>query len=93
MKKALIAAMILMALTAQAQAERWSAAGILTTKIKGVPAKTEFFELDGFDSSDLCWATVKKYSHTNEYIGEGGTNDKVPEVQWNYDGDCFLKAK
>lgn len=92
MKKLMIAAVLMMFVGA-AQAERWSAAGILTTKIKGVPAKTEFFELDGFDSYELCWATVKKYSHTNEYIGEGGTNDKVPEVQWNYDGDCFLKAK
>lgn len=91
MKKAILIAALLVATSAQA--ERWSAAGILTTKINGVPAKTEFFELDNFESAELCWAAVRKYSHTDEYIGKGGTNDKVPEVQWNYDGDCFFKGR
>ena len=88
MKKMIIAAAVLFAFHTSAQAERWSAAGILVTKIKG-HEKTEFIELDGFDSAELCWAAVNRYSHTDERIG---TDGEVKTALFNYDGDCFLKS-
>lgn len=123
MKKSLIAAAVLMAVSAQANSESlylsqysflklqekvleleetikrqartesWTATGILATKISGQPVHVQAVQWGGFESSDLCWAMVKKYSHTDDFIGEGGTDDQVPTVQWNFDGDCTQTRK
>ena len=92
MKKVLLAVCLSMAaVSQQALAEKWSAVGILTTKVDGREAKARFMEIDDFESAEMCWETVKRYSHTREFIGEGGTNHHVPATQWNYDGDCVKK--
>lgn len=50
-------------------AEKWSAIGILVTKVNGNEIEAKALELDDFESSDLCWKAVKKYSHSEETIG------------------------
>lgn len=90
MKRALIVAAVFAAMTAQARAENWSAVGILTTHNKQLDYfKTEFVKIDGFKSHDDCYKAVKFESGSSDYIGLGGTNKRVPEVQWNYDADCM----
>lgn len=73
--------------------ESWTATGILATKISGQPVHVQAVQWEGFESADLCWAMVKKYSNTEEFIGEGGTDNQVPTVQWNFDGDCAQTRK
>ena len=73
--------------------ENWTATGILATKIKGQPVHVQAIQWDGFDDAKTCWDMVKKYSHTDDFIGEGGTDDQVPTVQWNFDGDCTQTRK
>ncbi len=94
MKKAyasIVTAVILSTALSTAMAEKWSAVGLLTTQVKGQSAKVEFLEIDDFESRDSCMNMVMSEAMSKEYIGQGGTNGRLPEVQWNYDADCWLK--
>lgn len=91
MRKTLIAAAVLMALHVPAQAESWSAHGILVLKPTGEPLEIKFVKMDDFETYNLCMDAVMAYSHTREFIGKGGTNNQIPTVHWNFDGDCRLK--
>ncbi|GKS68959.1 hypothetical protein W03_09630 [Nitrosomonas sp. PY1] len=92
MKKALLVLSVSALITAQPVfAEKWSAIGLLTTQVKNQQAKVEFVEIDDFESRDACMTMVMSEAMSNEYIGQGGTNGKIPPVQWNYDADCVLK--
>jgi hypothetical protein len=35
---------------------------------------------------------VKSESMSSDYIGVGGTKGNLPEVQWNFDANCWLKS-
>lgn len=74
-------------------AEKWVALGLLTTQVKGNPAKVEFVQINDFDSRELCIAMVKSESMSSDYIGgRNGTNGHLPEIQWNFDANCWLKS-
>lgn len=102
MKKALIAlAVVLIAGTGSVQAEEritcpeidnsnnWSAHGILSSWNKQIDYfKTEYVRVN-FDACLKCKRFVDEAAYTKEFIGQGGTNGKVPGVQWNYDATCF----
>lgn len=88
-KTALLAALAV--ISTSAAAEQWSAIGILTTQIKGQEAKVQYVEIDNFESEELCRQVVLRESYSEDYIGIGGTNHKLPSVQWNYDANCVLK--
>ena len=90
MKKLLFLAATLF-LSTSAIAEVWFAAGLLTTQVKGQAARVEFIETDGFDSKATCQHFVRSEAFSKEHIGVGGTSGKLPAVNWNYDGDCWLK--
>ena len=89
MKKLFLVAAL--CLSTSAMAEVWFAAGLLTTQGKGQAAKVEFIETDGFDSRATCQHFINSEAFSKEHIGVGGTNGKLPAVNWNYDGDCWLK--
>ena len=72
-------------------AEKWSAIGILTTQVKGEEAHARYVEIDDFETLDMCRQVVMRESHSDDYIGKGGTSGKVPSVQWNYDAHCIQK--
>ena len=93
MKKAylLIAAATLI-FSQSAMAEKWVAVGLLTTQVKGSAAKVEFVRVDDFESLETCLAMVKSESMSSDYIGVGGTKGNLPEVQWNFDANCWLKS-
>lgn len=82
---------LLMVLSTSVLAETWTALGLLTTKVQGQPAKVELVEIDGFDSKQTCQFVVTSEAFSKEHIGVGGTNGKLPRVDWNFDGDCWLK--
>lgn len=88
---AVIAASIFLVCQSPAMAEKWSAIGILTTQVKGEEAHARYVEIDDFETHDLCKQVVNRESHSDDYIGQGGTNGKVPSVQWNYDANCVQK--
>lgn len=89
MKMMFIAVAVFMAFQSQAHAENWSALGILTThNPKMNHFKTEFVEIKGFKSREACEQVLTPQMETDEYIGKGGTNGKVPGLQWNYDATC-----
>ena len=69
MKKSLICLAVLAVMSQPVFAEKWSAIGILVTKVNGNEIEAKALELDDFESSDLCWKAVKKYSHSEETIG------------------------
>ena len=88
---ALVAASFFLAFQSPAMAEKWSAIGILTTQVKGEEAVARYVEIDDFESLEACAKVVLHESLSGDYIGKGGTNGKVPEVQWNYDAACIQK--
>lgn len=95
MKKAIIAAAILLsasqaqALTLGGYTGTWTATGILTTQnVEHGYLKTEYVAIPGFKSEADCLREVAKLSSSDDFIGQGGTNRKVPEIQWNYDAVC-----
>lgn len=71
--------------------EKWSAIGILTTQVKGEEAHARYVEIDDFETLEMCRQVVGRESHSDDYIGKGGTSGKVPSVQWNYDANCVQK--
>lgn len=84
------AAAFLFALANGVKAGTWTAVGILVTQNDKMDHfKAEFVRIDDFDSYDKCFSAIKTLSHSNESIGEGGTNDKVSRIDWNYDADCI----
>lgn len=90
MKQVLLILLVVFSTTVAA--EKWSAIGLLTTKLEGQPAKVEALELDDFDSYESCIAVVKAESMSDNYIAKNnGTNSRLPSVHWNYDADCVLK--
>lgn len=88
---ALIVTAVFVVFQSPAQAEKWSAVGILTTRVQGEEARAEFVEMDDFETAELCSRVVNRESHSDDFIGKGGTNGKVPQVQWNYDAHCIQK--
>ena len=82
---------IFVACSDPAQAEKWSAVGILTTQVKGEEAHARYVEIDDFETLEMCRQVVGRESHSDDFIGKGGTNGKVPSVQWNYDANCVQK--
>lgn len=67
----------------------WTAAGILTSQnVEHNYLKTEYVAIPGFKSEADCLREVAKLSSSDDFIGQGGTNRKVPEIQWNYDAVC-----
>ena len=83
------AAVFLLALANSVKAGTWTAVGILVTQNDKMDHfKAEFVRIDDFDSYDKCIDTITMLAHSNEFIGKGGTNHKVPRVDWNYDADC-----
>lgn len=89
MKKLFLVATL--CLSTSAMAENWVALGLLTTQVKGSAAKVEFVQVDNFESREACLAMVKSESMSSDYIGVGGTNGLLPQIQWNFDANCWLK--
>lgn len=90
MKKALLAAAVFLAMTAQAKAENWIAVGILTKQnVKMNYFDAEYVEIKGFKNRESCMQVVHGEANTDEYIGVGGTSGKVPGLHWNYDATCI----
>lgn len=84
--------LVLMLMTTPIYAASWSAVGVVVFKIDGVTKEPEVVVVDGFETYDLCMnGFVKVASKTEEYIGKGGTDNKVKRVDYNFDGDCFQK--
>jgi len=84
--------LVLMLMTTPIYAASWSAVGVAVFKIDGVTTEPEVVVVDGFETYDLCMnGFVKVASKTDEYIGKGGTDNKVKRVDYNFDGDCFQK--
>lgn len=84
--------LVLMLMTTPIYAASWSAVGVVVFKIDGVTKEPEVVVVDGFETYDLCMnGFVKVASKTDEYIGKGGTDNKVKRVDYNFDGDCFQK--
>lgn len=54
---------------------------------------THIVQERGFATSDDCWASLRHVSHSDEFIGKGGTDENVPRVDWNYDYTCYLINK
>jgi hypothetical protein len=71
--------------------ENWSAVGLLTTEVKGKEAKADFISIDDFGSKNECVEFVEEQSKSSDFIGKGGTDQNVPEVQWNFDAICIKK--
>lgn len=94
MKMMFIAVAVFIAFQSQAHAQyygqgTWIAAGILTTQNREMNYfKTEYVQLGNFESRSRCLDVVKSFAMTDEYIGIGGTDNKVPGLQWNYDATC-----
>lgn len=73
-----------------AHAANYTAVGILTTQNQQMNYfKTEFVKIEGFKSLEDCNDRVKAESHSEDFIGKGGTNHKVPGLQWNFDANCM----
>lgn len=89
MKKLFLAAAL--CLSTSAMAENWVALGLLTTQVKGQAANVEFVQVGDFESREACLAMVKSESMSSDYIGVGGTNGRLPQIQWNFDANCWLK--
>jgi hypothetical protein len=71
-------------------AANYTAVGILTTYNKQMNYfKTEFVQIPGFKSAEDCDAAIGKETGSDDYIGVGGTNGKVPGLQWNFDANCM----
>ena len=84
--------LVLMLMTTPIYAASWSAVGVSLFKIDGFTKEPEVVVVDGFETYDLCMnGFVKVASKTDEYIGKGGTDNKVKRVDYNFDGDCFQK--
>ena len=82
------AAAFLFALANSVKAGTWTAVGILVTQNDKMDHfKAEFVRIDDFDSYEKCLATISTLAHSNEFIGKGGTNEKVSRIDWNYDAD------
>lgn len=73
--------------------ERWAAIGIVETQIDGQEAEAKHAEFDNFAARDLCIAFIDPNSASDDYIGEGGTNNSMAKVNWNYDALCVQKSK
>lgn len=90
MKKLFLVATL--CLSTSAIAENWVALGLLTTQVKGSAAKVEFVQVGDFESREACLAMVKSESMSSDYIAaRNGTNTRLPEIQWNFDANCWLK--
>ena len=42
-----------------------------------------------FKTCAMCTRWVQFYAHSDESIGTGGTNGRVPGLEWNLDATCF----
>ncbi len=74
MFKAILVVVTMLAMGGQADAsEKWSAIGILTTQVKGEEAHARYVEIDDFETLEMCRQVVGRESHSDDYIGQGGT--------------------
>lgn len=79
---------VVLSFSSFALAAEWAAVGMLTTQIKGQDPQVKFVRIPNFDE-DLCDRFLKVESHSDDFIGKGGTDGKVPGMQWNFDGKCI----
>lgn len=69
---------------------KWGARGILTMQNRELNYfRTEYVEPDGrFDTEKDCYDHFRVVTSSNDYVGTGGTDGRVAEVQWNLDVLC-----
>ena len=102
MKKTLIAlAIVAIAGTGTAHAEerrivcpvddppgRWLVDGFLASWKEDIGYfKTEHISKE-FKTCKMCKKYVDMYAYTEESVGRGGTDGRVPGFDWNFDGTC-----